>query len=51
LGKISRMSEWSTIIQWHRFSVSCLVNPDPTLGPGFVYLIFLHVNMCDYFHG
>jgi hypothetical protein len=36
----------SVFIQCHgisKFSVLCLVNPDLTLGPGFVDFIFLHV--------
>jgi hypothetical protein len=51
LGEIPRKSDdllYSLFIQWQGisiFSVSCLVNPDPTLGPGFVDFIFLHVNV------
>jgi hypothetical protein len=39
LVKTSRLSEWPPIfciqsVAWHfEFSVSCLVNPDPTVGP------------------
>jgi hypothetical protein len=54
LGRNSRMAQWPTILWWHgisKFSVSCLVNPDPSLGPGFVDFIFLHVNIGDCFHG
>jgi hypothetical protein len=47
------MAQWPTNSSGMAFrnSLSCLINPDPTIGPGFVDFVFLHVNIGDYFHG